>query len=232
MDSCMDKASSYGRVVSSTRDPLWTMQLQVSVSTNGLMEAGIRASYWTEKDTRKASTTVKRTSLNTTVSGNMESDMGMATLSSTNKLPTKANSAKVSGTERAKWNTHQATYTKANGKMTRNAVTGLWTGLHKIKNTKESGLKTSNMGSEHTTGSTARLSTRSLKTFTKVTGCTENDKGLVVSFTRMDAGMKGTLRKIKRMAKGSWWMRTGMWSWSILRRTSLHTPFHKVTLLC
>ena len=122
MDSCMDKASSYGRVVSSTRDPLWTMQLQVSVSTNGLMEAGIRASYWTEKDTRKASTTVKRTSLNTTVSGNMESDMGMATLSSTNKLPTKANSAKVSGTERAKWNTHQATYTKANGKMANKKV--------------------------------------------------------------------------------------------------------------
>lgn len=88
-------ASLSGPVDSSIKVPLWAIILLDWACMNGRMEAGIRESYSMVKGITRASTTARKTSPNTQVSGSMESDMDMDCYSSVNKPHTKATSTKV-----------------------------------------------------------------------------------------------------------------------------------------
>jgi hypothetical protein len=88
------------------------------------------------------------------------------------------------------------------------------------------------MATEHTTGLTAKSSTRSSKTFTREIGNMAKGMGLAVSFIPMDAGMRGILKTTRRMAKGWSWMRMETLSWNTLRRISSCILFRKVIWRC
>ena len=100
--SCTAKASLCGHVALSTKAPSSVMPSPVMASTSGLMAAGTKASYLMVSDTTKASTTATKTSPNTTVSGNTESDMDMDCFSSVNNAHTKGISTKAFATAKAK----------------------------------------------------------------------------------------------------------------------------------
>jgi hypothetical protein len=74
----------------------------VMAFTNGLIAAGTKVKYSTASDTIKVNTTATKTSPNTTVNGNTESDMDMDCFSSVNNAHTKAISTKASVTAKAK----------------------------------------------------------------------------------------------------------------------------------
>ena len=185
----MEKASSSGAMVSSTRVNSQITELPAMAFIDGLTEAFMKARSKTDSGMGLENTRSKKPPMKANGSRvkSLAKVKSFSRVEVFSKDPSKTISSK--GTEKCT-TILQETIFKANGRMTRRKVKERWIGPTLDKNTSENGKTTINKAGACTFGSSPKVKESTFVTGTKDIGSTVLDKATVSFTMRMAPGTK------------------------------------------